>query len=58
MIALCKRLPAKITDFLMNTCDAEILNYFTERRLRPLTLMATDSEKVKNFNKMKKLIEK
>ncbi len=29
MIALCKRLPTKITEFLMDTNEPEILKYFT-----------------------------
>jgi hypothetical protein len=53
MIALCKRLPSEITDFLMNTDESEVLKFFTERRLRPLTLMATDDEKINRFNEMK-----
>jgi hypothetical protein len=35
MVALYDRLPARITDYLMNTDEPEILNHFTERRLRP-----------------------
>ena len=42
MIALCKRRLPEITDFLMDTHEPEILKYFTERRLRPLTLLASD----------------
>ena len=53
MIALCKRLPSEIIDYLMDIDEPEILNYFTERRLRPLTLMATDDEKINRFNEMK-----
>ncbi|MDY6990797.1 MAG: hypothetical protein SWQ30_22370 [Thermodesulfobacteriota bacterium] len=32
MVALHNRLPAPITDYLINTDDPEILKYFTERR--------------------------
>ena len=49
MIALYKRLPADITDFLMNVDEPNILKHFTERRLRPLTLMDSDDEKIKEF---------
>lgn len=56
MIALCKRLPAEITDYLMYTDDPETLKFFTERRLRPLTLMATNDEKITRFNEMKEAI--
>jgi hypothetical protein len=52
MIALCKRLPSEITDNLMNTDDPETLKFFTERRLRPLTLMATDDDKITRFKEM------
>lgn len=53
MIALCKRLPADITKFLMNAHEPEFLKYFTERRLRPLTLLASDDDKIRKFNEMK-----
>lgn len=52
MIALCNRLPGQITDYLLNA-DSGILKHFTERRLRPLTLMASDDEKIDRFNEMK-----
>lgn len=58
LIALCKRLPPKITDFLMNTGEPEILKYFTERRLRPLTLLASDVDKIKKFEMIKKTFAK
>jgi hypothetical protein len=53
MIALCKRLPIEITNFLMNTDKPELLRYFTERRLRPLALLSSDDDKIYKFNKMK-----
>jgi len=56
MIALCKRLPSEITGFLMNTDEPEILKHFTERRLRFLTLLASDKDKIKKFDKMKELL--
>ena len=49
MIALYKRLPADITNFLINVNEPKILKHFTERRLRPLTLMDSDDEKIKEF---------
>ena len=52
MIALCRRLPSEITDYLMDTDDPETLKFFTERRLRPLTLMATDDDKITRFKEM------
>ena len=56
MIALCKRLPPEITDFLMDTHEPEILKYFTERRLRPLTLLASDEDKITKFDDMMETI--
>ncbi len=53
MIALCKRLPPEITDYLINTDEPEILKHFTERRLRLLTLLASDEDKIKKFDEMK-----
>ncbi len=53
MLALHNRLPAPITDYLINTDDPEILKYFTERRLRPLTLLASDDDKLRKFDEMK-----
>jgi len=57
MIALCRRLPTEITDFLMNINEPEVLKHFTERRLRPLTLMVSDDEKINRFNQMKEMME-
>lgn len=54
MVSLYNRLPVRITDYLMNTDEPKILKYFTERRLRPLTLMTSDDdEKINRFNEMK-----
>ncbi len=58
MIALCKRLPSEITDYLMNTDEPEILKHFTERRLRPLTLLASDEDKIKKFDEMREALAK
>jgi len=52
MIALCKRLPAQITDYLLNA-EPKILKHFTERKLRPLTLLASDDDKIERFDEMK-----
>ena len=57
MIALYKRLPARITDFLINTNAPEILGHFTERRLRPLTLLLSDEEKIKKFEEIKETLD-
>ena len=56
MIALYKRLPADITDFLMNIDEPKILKHFTERRLRPLTLLASDEDKIKKFDEMREVL--
>ncbi len=53
LIALHKRLPSEITDFLMNVDESKILKHFTERRLRPLTLLASDDDKIIKFMEMK-----
>ena len=55
MIALYKRLPAEITDFLMNVDESKILKHFTERKLRPLTLLASDEDKIKRFYEMREV---
>jgi hypothetical protein len=52
MIALCRRLPSAITDYLLDTDDPETLEFFTERRLRHLTLMATDDDMITRFKEM------
>lgn len=57
MISLCKRLPAEITEFLMDAHEPEFLKYFTERRLRPLTQLASDDDKIRKFNEMKYAFE-
>ena len=56
MIALCKRLPPEITDYLINTDEPEILKHFTERKLRPLTLLASDEDKIKKFDEMREAL--
>jgi hypothetical protein len=56
MIALCKRLPPEITEYLINTDEPEILKYFTERKLRPLTLLESDEDKIKKFYEMREVL--
>lgn len=53
MVALCNRLPSTVTDYILNTDDPGILKHFTERKLRPLTLLSTDDDKIKMFDAMK-----
>ena len=52
LIALYNRLPSGISDYLLTTNDPEILKYFTERRLRPLTLLKSDKDKFIKFDEM------
>ena len=58
IVALCKRLPSEITEFLMNTKEPEILKYFSERRLRPLTQLASDEDKITKFYGMMETISR
>ena len=53
MIALVKKLPQEIIDYFTNKDEKPDLCYFTERKLRPLTLMESDEVKIKRFNEMK-----
>ncbi len=57
MVALYDRLPPRITDYLMHTDEPEILKYFTERKLRPLTLLVSAEDKIHEFNMMKESLE-
>ncbi|MFA7463023.1 MAG: hypothetical protein WCY59_07770 [Anaerovoracaceae bacterium] len=52
MTALVTKLPAEIRDFLAGANDHAVLQHFTERRLRPLTIMPTDEEKIERFREM------
>jgi hypothetical protein len=54
--ALYNRLPSRITKYLMNIVEPEILKHFTERRLRPLTLLAYDEDKIKKFDEMREAL--
>jgi hypothetical protein len=53
IIALCNRLPGEITEYLSEIDDHRILKYFTERRLRPLTRLTSDDDKLKKFDEMR-----
>lgn len=56
MAALCKRLPSLISDYLLNTDDPEVMKHFTERRLRPLTMLVSDDVKIRvSYKMMRKL---
>ena len=56
MIALCRRLPPEINEYLINTDESEILKHFTERKLRPVTLLASDEDKIKKFYEMREVL--
>jgi hypothetical protein len=53
MIALVKRLPKEIMDYFHREDISENLNGFTERKLRPLTVLVSDKEKIERFQEMK-----
>ena len=50
MIPLVKKLPSEILDLFMDNKNSEKLLHITERKLRPLTFMKTDREKIEAFN--------
>ena len=49
MIALVKKLPQEIIDYFYKEDNSENLRKTTERKLRPLTLLESDEEKIKGF---------
>ncbi len=53
MIAIVKKLPQEITNYFMSNNESLDLSYFTERKLRPLTLLKSDKTKIEMFCKMK-----
>ena len=56
MVAHYNSLPSQIKKHLMNIVEPEIMKHFTERRFRPLTLLAYDEDKIKKFDEMKELL--
>lgn len=52
LVSLVTRLPREITDFLVVNKDPYIRAHFSERRLRPLTLLESDEQKIKHFHTM------
>jgi len=51
--SLVTKLPREITDYLVaNSHDPTTLRHFTERRLRPLTMLRDGQEQIAQFNKM------
>lgn len=53
MIALVKKLPQEIIDYFTSKENPKNFSYFTERKLRPLTLMKSDEAKIKKFGEIK-----
>ena len=52
MIALAKRLPDEIIGVISDGKHQDKLQHITERKLRPITLMNTDAEKIAAFEKL------
>jgi len=52
LIWLVTKLPQDVKDYLIANEDPAILRYFTERRLRPLTKLGTDADKLAQFQVM------
>jgi hypothetical protein len=53
MIALAKNLPDEITGLFSDSKYLTRLHHITERKLRPLTLMKSNSEKIRAFEKLR-----
>lgn len=56
LVMECCVIPTEITEFLMNTKEPEVLKYFSERGLRPLTQLASDEDKITKFYGMMEAI--
>lgn len=53
MVSLVTKLPREITDYVLQQPDDQCAQrHFTERRLRPLTVLKSDEEKVVQFGIM------
>ena len=49
LTALVTKLPPQIKDFLSGTEDPAVLRFFTERRLRPLTMISDGEVQIADF---------
>jgi hypothetical protein len=49
LTSLVTKLPPRIKDFLASTKDPALLRFFTERRLRPLTMISDEETQVALF---------
>jgi hypothetical protein len=54
MISLVKKLPSEILDLFMDNKNSEKLLHITERKLRPITFLKTDREKIEAFNDLRR----
>lgn len=52
MIALAKNLPDEITELFLDSKHSAKLQHITERKLRPLTMMKSNFEKIEAFEKL------
>ena len=52
MMSLIKKLPQEILEYFYMENNSNEVKYYTERKLRPLTLMDSDKEKVEKFKGM------
>jgi len=52
MIALVKKLPKEILDYFYMENNSDEMKYLSERKLRPLTLIESDEEKIELFRAM------
>ena len=46
----------EIIDYLSSINEPQAISYFTERKLRPLTLIKSDEEKIEKFHEMKERV--
>jgi len=56
--SLYNRLPARITEYLINIDAREKLEHFTERRLRSLPLLVSDDDEIRKFDEIEEALAK
>jgi hypothetical protein len=52
LTSLVTKLPPEIKDFLVSAEDPAVLRYFTERRLRPLTMLPDGDTQMTQFKQL------
>jgi hypothetical protein len=52
LTSLVTKLPPRIKDFLAGTKDPDLLRFFTERRLRPLTMLSDAEVQMAQFGEL------